>query len=196
MDSTQPQVRKVLSYVLPPLCSIIIGFAVYGDKVFQPHFTTFQFVIVSIEASILFNLLKDFGLRNTLAAALVIFIVNIFLVSKSGELTYILRDFLVLLAIFFSVYLFFRIFYKAVNPYLYPLAFGLLFALTYFIVISLLLIIYSVEGFWNFINMQLIISGLIGAGLGTGILLNDVLISKLKEKEEEETEEEKDAETE
>jgi hypothetical protein len=154
--------------------------------------TPFQFVIISVEASILFNILKDTNLRNSIAAAFVIFIVNSFFTRSLFSRAYFLRDVLYILAIFFSVFFFFRIFYLAIKPYLYPLAFGLLLLFLHLIVDITLMIIYPVPGFWRLINTQILIALLIGIGLGTGILINDILTTRLKEKEDEEidTEEE------
>ena len=182
MDTLErSQTQIILSYILPPLCCIIIGFIIFGKKIFEPHVTLFQFVIVPIQASIIFNILKDTNLRNSIATAFVLFIVNPFLTGNSFNWAYLFRDVLLILVVFFSVYLFFRIFYLAVKPYFYPLAFGLLLVFLYFIAISVLLIVHSVPEFWMYVNMQMMIGGLIGVGLGTGILINDKLSTRLRE---------------
>ena len=195
-EQGEPLSKKAISYLLPAICGMIAGFIFFRGKIFLPHVTLFQFVLISIEASIIFNILKDTGLRNSIAAVFVIFVVNSIYTKSFSDWGYILRDVLYILAVFFSVYFFYRIFYRALKPYLYPLAFGLTLLFMHLIVDLTLMLIYLPPDYWRLINIQVTIAALIGVGLGTGVFINDMIIPLLKEKEEEETEEENDAEEE
>ncbi len=192
----EPLSKKVISYLLPAVCGMLMGFIFFRGMIFQPHITLFQFVIVSVEASILFNILKDTNLKNSIAAAFVIFLVNSFITKSFFSWGYLLRDLLYILAVFFSVFLFFRVFYISFKPYFYPFVFGILLLFLHFLVDLTLMIIYAVPDFWRLINIQVTIASLTGVGLGTGILINDVLIPRLKEKGDKEIEEENDTEIE
>ena len=176
--------RKVISYILPSACGMLMGFIFFKGMIFQPHVTLFQFVIVSIEASIIFNILKDTNLKNSIAAVFVIFLVNSFFTYSFHSLGYLLRDLLYILAVFFSVYFFFRIFYLKFKTYFYPLVFGILFLLLHFIVDLTLMIIYAVPEFWRRLNNQVTIASLIGVGIGLGIFINDTIIPLLVENED------------
>lgn len=184
--------KKVVSYLLPAVCGMIMGFIFFRGKMFQPHLTLFQFVIVSIEASVIFNILKDTNLKNSIAAVFVIFVVNSIFTKSFSDWGYILRDVLYILALFFSVYFFFRFFYRALKPYLYPLAFGLTLLFMHLIVALILMLIYLPPDYWKLINIQVTIAVLIGVGLGTGVFINDMIIPMLEVKENEEEEAEED----
>ena len=192
----EPLSRKVISYILPSAFGMLMGFIFFKGMIFQPHVTLFQFVIVSIEASIIFNILKDTNLKNSIAAVFVIFLVNSFFTYSFHSLGYLLRDLLYILAVFFSVYFFFRIFYLKFKTYFYPLVFGILFLLLHFIVDLTLMIIYAVPEFWRRLNNQVTIASLIGVGIGLGIFINDTIIPLLEEKEDETEEEKNDIEEE
>lgn len=194
MDKTTESLgKKVISYLLPAVCGMIMGFIFFRGKIFEPHLTLFQFVIVSVEASIMFNILKDTNLKNSIAAAFVIFLVNSFFTYSFHSLGYLLRDLLYILALFFTVYFFFRFFYLKFKTFFYPLAFGILLLLFHLIVDLTLMIIYAVPEFWRRLNNQVTIAALIGVGIGLGIFINDTIIPLLKEKEDETAEEENDS---
>jgi len=193
-EPTEPLSKKVISYILPAACGMIMGFIFFRGKIFQPHVTLFQFVIISVEASIIFNILKDTNLKNSIAAAFVIFMVNSFFTYSFYNLSYLLRDLLYILAVFLSVYFFFRFFYLKFKTYFYPLAFGILLLFLHFIVDLTLMIIYAVPEFWRRLNNQVTIAALIGVGLGLGIFINDTIVPLLTEKEEKVTDDENDSE--
>lgn len=192
----EPLNNKIISYLLPAACGMIMGFIFFKGMIFQPHLTLFQFVIISVDASIIFNILKDTNLKNSIAAAFVIFLVNSFFTESFFSWQYMLRDLLYILVVFFSVFLFFRIFYLSFKPYFYPFVFGILLLFLHFLVDLTLMIIYAVPDFWRLINIQVTITSLTGVGLGTGILINDVFIPRLKEIYSKKIEEENDSEAE
>lgn len=195
-EPTESLGKKVISYLLPAACGMIMGFIFFRGKIFQPNLTLFQFVIISVEASILFNILKDTNLRNSIAAAFVIFLVNSFFTYSFYNVSYLFRDLLYILAVFLSVYFFFRFFYLKSKTYFYPLAFGILLLFLHFIVDLTLMIAYAVPEFWRRLNNQVTIAALIGVGLGLGIFINDTIVPLLTEKEDKETDDENDSEEE
>jgi hypothetical protein len=110
MPVTRSRVQLfLLQCIAPILCSIIVGFLLYGDHVFDRHYGAFQFVWSSIVGSVFYYLLAGGRLRDAFSGLVVLFILT-FVTTQSTRPAFVLRDILYFGAIAGSIYIFFRYF--------------------------------------------------------------------------------------
>jgi hypothetical protein len=89
--------------------SILIGLIFYGQQIFIPNLSKFQFVAFGIIGSILFGLQKHGSLKDQMLGLILIFILNLVIFSgKSISLSLVIRDILYLGSLFFAVRIYYR----------------------------------------------------------------------------------------
>jgi hypothetical protein len=98
-----------LQCIAPIVCSIVLGYVLYQEHVFDRHYGAFQFVWTAIVASTFYYLLTGARLRDALAGLVGLFILTFF-TTESTHAAFILRDIFYFAAIAGSVYVYFRYF--------------------------------------------------------------------------------------
>jgi hypothetical protein len=126
--------RLFLQALIPILCSILLGFILFGADVFTPSNSTYQFVLTPVIASIFYFLLVLGNQRNAYAGLFVLFVLTLFMThSTSGGAIYIVRDILYFAAIAGAIYLYFKYFSKHahLNAFYSAITLAGLYAATY-----------------------------------------------------------------
>lgn len=164
----------ILMTVFGLLGSIIIGYIFRGSAIFNPHNTSFQFVMSGLYGALFFSLLEYEALKVQVFAMLFIFLFQIVIFSgRFISMSNILRDFLFLGGLFLSLKLY-HDFIKR-NPrlkyYLRCFALVLFYGIINLIVICIILLINGGQEFppMNFLYSMSGFGILIGLGIGLGL---------------------------
>jgi hypothetical protein len=177
--------RFLLQSVVPVLCSVLIGFVFYGDRLFDRHYGAFQFLWSSVVASLFYYLLRYRKQREAFAGLIFLFFLTL-LTTHSTSPAFLLRDVFYVGAIGASVFAYFRYFAGngARSPAYPPFLLAGIYGVTYpvFSEIHLIMIrglaMDSTGG--NAISVAsaaAFFGVLIGFGVGAGIAINEKLNS-------------------
>ena len=168
-----------LHIIIPVVCCLIPGYILYPEFIFQPYLTTFQIVTTAIMGSVFLAALKITGIKNSTGILLILFVLNSMLFTKPLESGYVLRDIFHYAGLFFSILFFFRIFYSKSPPALYPVYIAIIFAVVFFIAISILSLIKSIKMdepltyYMETVTYPVLIDVLIGFCIGVGTFIAD-----------------------
>lgn len=171
--------KFLLHVVIPVILCTILGFILYPAYIFKPYLSTFQIITTAFIGSVFLASLKITGIKNAIGIFLIFAVLNSMLLTKPVESGYILRDVFHYAGLFFSVFFFFRLFYSKSPPALYPLFTAVIFAAVFFIAITILSLLKSVnrgESLLYYIETvfyPVVIDTLIGFCIGVGTFIAD-----------------------
>ena len=160
------------------ICCLIVGLCFFGLKIFASHNSAFQFITGSLSGSIFFSLLK---FRNTRDAFLILILIYLADLVFLGTFLYPLSHLFFFGAVGSALYVFFHFFESMFKELKFGgfLIIACLFALTYFLSVVILRVIYHPLVFHIGIFYNLYFGFLMGLGLGVGIDLSRIVNSRL-----------------
>ena len=171
----------ILWSIVPILCSIAVGFAIYQESVFNRHYGAFQFVWSGVVASVFYYLLIVLRPRDA-GLGFIILLFLTFLTTGSTRPAFILRDILYVGGIGASILVYFK-YFRQDSPLNYARSAFLLagiYGIVYIIVSEIHLGI--IRGFamedtgGNIVSLAsttAYFGVLIGFAIGSGIALNE-----------------------
>jgi len=173
------KIKFLLHVLIPVGCCIIPGFILYPEYIFKPYLSTFQIITTAFIGSVFLASLKITGIKNSIGIFLIFAVLNSMLLTKPDESGYVLRDIFHYAGLLFSLYFFFRIIYSKSPPALYPLYSAVIFAVVFFIAISILSVLKSIKMdeplsyYLETVIFPVLIDILIGFCIGVGTFIAD-----------------------
>lgn len=156
------------------LGSMLIGFIFFTTNIFNPHFTSFQFMSFGLFGSLFYCMFEFKNTKEQILLFLIVFILNIIIFTgKAISLAYLVGGFFFLAALFLAVKFYFQFLKRnsTLKYYLRCLALAFMYGITNSIC-GFLAFIINTKG--NFPSVEYLImiarfGVLIGAGIGLGI---------------------------
>jgi len=155
--------------------SILVGFLLYGGRIFDSHLPHFQFVAFGIIGAVFYATLKYISLRAALVALLMLYIMQV-ITAGSTTFDWLLRDFVYVGGIGFAVHNFAAFTERELRGWRFGkfLALGLIMAIAYAAITSILCIL-TRTCIGAALFPSLIKGFLIGGGLGLGLEIAEIL---------------------
>ena len=179
MVKADEKLKFSLHTIIPVVCCLISGYILYPEFIFKPYLSTFQIITTAFMGSIFLASLKITRIKNSIGILLILFVLNSMLLTKPIESGYVLRDVFHYAGLLFSIIFFFRIFYSKSPPALYPVYTAVIFAVVFFIAISILSILKSIKMgepliyYFETVFYPVAIDTLIGFCIGVGTFIAD-----------------------
>ena len=182
MNSNSAVLGKVIIRIVTPyIMCLLIGVIIFGKQVFEPHLETFQFVLAGAIGAIFLGLLYTTKVRYALIVFIILFLIDIIVINKMPDISWILRDFFYVGALGVSIYLFWIYPYKFEWGYIVrSLQIASYLSLANVTALSLIALYHNAFGIvGEGVTHVLFLGFLIGLGLGIGNELATLLIKLL-----------------
>lgn len=176
------KLQQLLLYCIAPVvCSVVIGFVFFHARVFDRHHPAFQFIAISVIASIFYYLLILARPRDAFLGLAFLLVLQ-FIIARSTRPVFILRDLLFVGAIGLAILLYFRYFRRPRRPaHLYPpIVLAVFYGLAYLVAGEVNLLIISMFSTLSFRESYLTVASstvpfgiAVGFAVGCGFALND-----------------------
>jgi hypothetical protein len=154
----------------------VIGYIFYRSQIFNRHTAAFSFLVYGFIGSLFFYLLRV-KITDALAALVVLYAMNSAFITHATRLAYLLRDFVMIAAFSYAIFIFYHYFYSKSQKdrWLEPLILAAVIA-TFSLVATFILILLHhamsiVTLYWIYTIARLYF--LLGLGLGIGIIVSE-----------------------
>jgi len=121
MSSKSSKVQQFIMHALVPMiCSVVLGFVIYQDGVFNRQHGSFQFVWTGVVASIFYYLLVFMRSRDAYLGLFLLLLLT-FVTTQSTRAAFILRDIFYIGAVGASIFIYFNYFRQSAHIHIaYP----------------------------------------------------------------------------
>jgi len=164
-----------LSIILGIAGSMLVGFLLHGNRIFDTHLPYFQFIAFGIIGAVFYATLKYISLRAALIVLVILYILQV-ITAGSTTFEWLLRDFVYVGGIGFAVHNFAAFTERELRGWRIGkfLALGLIMAIAYAAMTSILCIL-TRTCIGAALFPSLINGFLIGGGLGLGLEIAEFL---------------------
>ncbi|MDH7605135.1 MAG: hypothetical protein QHH13_09560 [Melioribacter sp.] len=163
------------------LSCMIFGMVFYGLNIFHLHDTRFQIVLLGLFGSLIYAVMNYRNKKELIYVAILFLITTAIVRAKSVSLHTLLMDFILIVAVFLSIY-YYKLFIDKNNNiplFLRALVLMLLFGLTNVLGVIILMIIHNVEISATYLLFYSRVPALIGLALGIGFDIYEKYKEKL-----------------